>query len=63
MPSSDLIYTCGHGKFAKLTLLNYTQRAANVTAVLITENVLEIIEGHGDVPVVNQWATVVDYCH
>jgi hypothetical protein len=61
MPSSDPIYTCSHGKFAKLTSLNYIQWAADVAAVLIDEDALEIVEGREDVPVANQWAAATDF--
>jgi hypothetical protein len=62
MPSSDLIYTCGHGEFAKLILLNYTQWAADMAAILIIKDALEIVKGYGDMPVANQWTVAVDAC-
>jgi hypothetical protein len=61
VPSSNPIYTCGRGKFAKLTELNYTQWEADVTAIFIAEDTLEIVEGHEDVPVANQRAAAADY--
>jgi hypothetical protein len=43
VPSSDPIYTYSHGEFAKLTSLNYIQWVADVTAILIAEDTLEIV--------------------
>ena len=54
-------YTCGHGKFAKLTSLNYTQWAADVTAVLIAEDALEIVQGNEPAPPTTQRTTAADY--
>jgi hypothetical protein len=60
--NTDMIDTCSHTKFVKLTMLNYTKWAAYVTTVLITEDALEIVAGHEDVPVVNEWAAATDDC-
>src|SRR5947209_8430381 len=59
--NTESTYTCSHAKFAKLTSGNYTQWAADVTAVLIAEDALEIVEGNEAAPAATQRAAAADY--
>jgi hypothetical protein len=61
VPSCDPIYSCGNGKFTKLTSLNHTKWAADVTTVLIVKDAIEIAEGREDMPAANQRAAAADY--